>query len=612
MAANRIDMRFGPPGVERIDNPDGSIILRSPQSLGVVPRTMTDRLDHWAAVAPDRIFMAQRDATGQWCKITYAGAQALSRNIAQSLLQRPLSAERPIAILSGNGLEHALLSFGAMYAGVPFAAISPAYALISSDFAKLCAILSLLTPGLVFAVNGTQMARAIEIAVPKDAELVVLEQPPDGRACTSLEALWSTPATSAVDDAHARLGPDTIAKFLFTSGSTGTPKGVINTQRMLTTNQVMIAQAFPSFVEEPPVIVDWLPWSHTFGGNHDTNIVLMNGGTMWIDDGKPLPGAIEETVKNLREIAPTIYFNVPKGFEMLLPYLRAEPALREKLFSRLQCFFYAGAALPPHVTAEFEKMSLEVTGRRIPVVTSLGSTETAPSAMSVTQKAIGPGVVGVPNAGVEFKLVPNSGKLEARVKGPLVTPGYWRQPEMTKATFDADGYYMLGDAFRFADPNDPEKGLLFDGRVVEDFKLKSGTWVSVGPMKARFVAHFAPYVREVVIAGHDRDDVSGLVIPDVDAIRPLAASLDPKANAADVLGHPAVRARFKELLAAFNKDAGGSSNRIARLILMDAPPSIDTGELTDQGSINQRAVLANRTSIVEELYAAAASARIIR
>jgi feruloyl-CoA synthase len=609
--SKKVPLRFGPSEVALKRNSDGTIYVRSTQELGPYPRSMTDRLDHWAAATPERVFLAQRDASGKWCEITYAGARALARNIAQGLIDRGLSSEKPIAVLSGNGLEHALLGLGAMYAGVPFASISPAYSLLATDFGKLRAILELLSPGMVFAINGSPFQRAIDAVVPQTTELVVLESPPKSRKSTALEALWSTPATAAVDAAHAKVGPDTIAKLLFTSGSTGSPKGVINTQRMMTSNQAMIAKAFPSFAETPPVVLDWLPWSHTFGGNHNFNLVLMHGGTLYIDDGKPLPGAFEETVRNLREIAPTVYFNVPKGFEMLLPYLRGEPELRKMLFSRLQCFFYAGAALPPHVAAEIEKIALETTGEKIPMVTSLGSTETAPSATSVNAKARDPGVIGNPNAGVDLKLVPNAGKLEVRLKGPLITPGYWRQPELTKAAFDKEGYYLLGDAFRFADEKDPEKGFIFDGRVAEDFKLATGTWVSVGPMKAKFVSLFAPYVRELVVAGHDRDDVTGLVIPDIDACRELAKGLDAKAGAAEVLAHAGVREAFARLLADFNKDAAGSSGRIKRLLLMDVPPSIDTGEMTDKGSINQRAVLANRKALVEELYAEKASARVI-
>ena len=603
MSAPRIQMRFGPPEVEVVRNADGSMIVRSPHALGPYPRAMTDRLDHWSAAAPDRVFLVQRDASGKWCEITYSGARALARNIAQGIIDRGLSAERPVAILSGNGLEHALVGLGAMYAGVPYASISPAYSLIASDLAKLRGIIELLTPGLVFTTSGRQFARAIEAAVPADVELVCLDEPPTNRPATSLATVWSTPASPAVDAAHAMVGPDTIAKLLFTSGSTGQPKGVINTQRMLTANQVMLETAFPSFGETPPVLVDWLPWSHTFGANHNFNLVLMHGGTLHIDDGKPLPGAIEQTVQNLREIAPTIYFNVPKGFEMLLPYLKAEPELRTRFFSRLQCVFFAGAALPAHIWEAYEQLALETTGEPIPMVTSLGSTETAPAALSVTAKARQPGVIGVPNAGSEIKLVPNAGKLEARLKGANITPGYWRQPELTAKSFDGEGYYLLGDALRFADERDPEMGFVFDGRVAEDFKLKTGTWVSVGPLRGRFIAHFAPYVRDVVIAGHDCDEIGALVIPDLDACRSLAADLDALSPAPAILGHAGVRAKLGGLLAAFNRDAGGSSGRVARLVLMATPPSLDTGEMTDKGSINQRAVLGHRASLVMELYA---------
>ena len=602
---------FGPSDVTVVRDHDGSVIVRSPHALGSYPRTMTDRLDHWAAAAPERVLLAQRDAGGTWCEITYAGARALSRNIAQALLDRGLSAERPVAILSGNSLEHALVGLGAMYAGVPYASISPAYSLMSTDFAKLRGIIELLTPGLVLAIDGTAFGRAIAAVVPAHTELVVLEAPPPDRPATRLSQLWSAPATTAVDAAHAAVGPDTIAKILFTSGSTGNPKGVINTQRMLCANQAMIAAAYPCLRDVAPITVDWLPWSHTFGANHNLGLVLMHGGTLYIDDGKPLPGAIEETVRNLREIAPTVYFNVPKGFEMLLPYLRAEPELRHKLFSRLQFLFFAGAALPPHIGAELEQMALETTGARIPMATSLGSTETAPSAMSVTHKARGPAVIGIPNSGVELKLVPSAGKLEALFKGPLITPGYWRQPELTAAAFDADGYYRIGDALRFVDEADPEKGLLFDGRVAEDFKLKTGTWVSVGPLRGRFISHFAPLVRDVVIAGHDRDEIGALVIPDVEACRELAGISSGATTPATVLEHDAVRQRFATLLAAFNVDAAGSSGRVTRLIAMADPPALDTGELTDKGSINQRAVLTNRKSVVEELFSDTLSPRVI-
>ena len=517
----RMELTFGPPDVIVERRPDGALLARSPHPLGSYPRAVTDWLDHWAGVAPDRVFLAEREGEA-WRKLTYAEAREAARSIAQGLIDRGLSVDRPVAILSGNSVDHALVGLGAMIAGVPYAPVSTPYSLIAKDFAKLKTIIALLTPGLVFVSDGAPFAAAVDAAVPRDVEVVARVNPPASRPSATLASVLAKPAGPEVDAAQAKVGPDTIAKLLFTSGSTGTPKGVINTHRMMTSNQAMLRGVNPSYGAEPPVLIDWLPWSHTFGGNNNFNLVLANGGSYFIDDGRPLPGLIEATVRNLREISPTVYYNVPRGFEMLLPALQADRELRLSLFSRLQAFCYAGAALSPHVRAEFERLGLETLGEVVPMLTSFGSTETGPSAISVTDRAREPGVVGIPNPGVEVKLVPNAGKLEARLKSPSITPGYWRQPELTEAAFDEEGYYLLGDALRFADERDPERGFIFDGRVAEDFKLATGTWVSVGPLRAKFVAHCAPYVSDVVVAGHDRDDAVALVIPNVMACRELA------------------------------------------------------------------------------------------
>ena len=606
----RTKLTFGPPEVIVDRRPDGAMVARSPHPLGSYPRAATDWLDHWAKVAPERIFLAERErADGSWRKVTYAEARGASRSIAQALIDRKLSVERPVAILSGNSVDHALIGLGAMIAGVPYAPVSAPYSLIAKDFAKLKAIIARLTPGLAFVDDGVPFAAALNAAVPGDVEIVAKANPPPTRRATTFDAILATTATADVDRAQAKVGPDTIAKLLFTSGSTGTPKGVINTHRMMTSNQAMLRGVNPSYAAEPPVLIDWLPWSHTFGGNNNFNLVLSNGGSFFIDEGRPLPGAIEATVRNLREISPTVYYNVPRGFEMLLPYLEADKELRRSLFARLQAFCYAGAALSPHVREGYERLGLEMVGEIVPMVTSFGSTETGPSAISVTERAREPGVVGIPNPGVEVKLVPNAGKLEALVKSPSVTPGYWREPKLTEAAFDDEGFYRIGDALRFADEDDPERGFLFDGRVAEDFKLATGTWVSVGPLRAKFVAHCAPYVTDVVVAGHDRDDAAALVIPNLAACRELA---HPQAGApAEILGCQSVRETFARLLKTFNAGAGGSSGRFARLILMDDPPSLDTGEMTDKGSVNQRAVLSRRAAMVEELYAPTPSARVI-
>jgi len=604
-------VNYGRAETELTRLPDGTILMRSPEQLESYPEKLTEKIEHWAKVAPERSFMAQRDARGEWRRLSYADLQRQVRAIGQALLDRGLSAERPVAILSDNDLEHVLLALAAQYVGVPSAAISPAYSLVSSDHAKLKHVLGLLKPGLVFAADGARYAAAINAAVPSDVEVVVTANPLPGRPATPFTALVQTTPTESVDRAHAAVTPDTVAKFLFTSGSTGMPKGVINTQRMLCSNQQMILQSLPVFGEEPPVFIDWLPWNHTFGGNHNIGITLYNGGSLYIDDGKPVPALVERTVRNLREIAPTVYFNVPKGFEMLVPYLREDRGLRETFFSRLKMIFFSGAALPQHVWTALEDLAVETIGMRIPIISGLGATETAPFAVCANWPVDRSGIIGLPVPGLDLKLVPNGSKLEVRVRGPNITPGYWRMPDVSAKSFDEDGYYKMGDAARFIDPAKPEKGLMFDGRISEDFKLTSGTWVSVGPLRAKFIAHFAPYVRDVVIAGHDRADLAGLVIVDLDNCRALCPDLPADAGIAQIVHDPRVRARFKELVESYGRQATGSSTRIERIVLLDELPSLDVGEVTDKGSINQRAVLDHRAALVEDLYAATPSSRVI-
>lgn len=589
---------------------DGSIHIRSPHKLDAYPAKITERLAHWADAAPDRVFIAQRRPTGEWRQLTYFETLVQVQAIAQALLDRKLSAERPIAILSGNDIEHALLALAAMFAGIPYAPISVPYSLMSGDFGKLKSIMEALTPGLVYASDGSPFARAIDAAVPDDAEVVTAFNPPGFRPVTLFADLMVTEPTERVEAAHAAVGPDTIAKILFTSGSTGQPKGVINTHRMMAANQAQIRIGLRFLGDEPPVIVDWLPWNHTFGSNHNFNMVLDNGGSLYIDEGKPLPGAIAATARNLKEIAPTIYFNVPKGFEALLPHLRDDEGLRKNFFSKLKVMFYAGAGLQQFVWDELQQMSVATTGERIIFLSSIGSTETAPAALACTWDFGRPGNIGLPLAGVDLKLVPSEGKLEARLKGPNITPGYWRRPDLTADAFDDQGFYKIGDALKFVDENDPGKGLLFDGRLAEDFKLASGTWVSTGALRGQFVDHCAPLVRDAVIAGADRDDIAVLVFPDIAACGRLAG-LPADAKPADVLANDKVRGEFQQRLTALAKQSQGSSTRICRAILMDEPPSLDAGEATDKGSINQRAVLGRRTALVEELYAKPFSARVI-
>lgn len=588
----------------------GVIHIRAAQELGRYHDKLTQPLEHWAKTAPDRLFLAQRDTQGEWRKLTYAEALSSVQRIGAALLRRGLSAEKPIVILSGNDIEHALLALAAMYVGIPYAPISPAYSLMSSDFGKLRVIINLLTPGLVFANDGGPFGPALYETVSDGIELVVARNPLGDRQTTLFSDLLGMEDAEGVATAHANVTPDSIAKFLFTSGSTGSPKAVINTHRMLCSNQAMLASGFAFVADEPPVVVDWLPWSHTFGSNHNFNMVLTYGGSLYIDDGNPTPPGVPKTARNLREIAPTIYFNVPKGYEALITHFRADDALRRNFFSRLKVLFYAGAGLNQATWDELTRLAVETTGERIIFLSSLGSTETAPLALACSWDFDQPGNIGLPAPGVELKLVPNEGKLEARLRGPHITPGYWRQDHLTREAFDEEGFYRIGDALKFVDPSDPGKGLLFDGRIAEDFKLSTGTWVSVGPLRARFVDHFAPYVRDAVFAGADRDDIAALVFPDMEACRKLGG-LGSDASPAEIVDALPVRARFAELLAKLAAASPGSSTRVERAILMAEPPSMDKGEMTDKGSINQRAVLKTRAALVDELYAMPLSSRAI-
>jgi feruloyl-CoA synthase len=604
------NISFSDPAVSIERKDDGTIYLRPKTALVDYPVRITDRLHHWARVTPDQVFMAERVAGGGWRKLTYAELHLASRRIASALLDRRLSAEKPVMILSGNSIDHALIAFGALYAGIPFCPVSSAFSLISKDYSKLAYVIKLLTPGLIFADDAGKFADALAANVPRGVEIAASTGAVAGRDVTKLGELLTTPLHANLDTAHSAIGPDSIAKFLLTSGSTGNPKAVINTQRMICANQVMIRETLAFLKDEPPVIVDWLPWNHTFGGNHNIGLTLYNGGSMYLDQGKPMPDRIEETVKNLREISPTVYFNVPKGYESLLPYLRDDANLRDKFFARLHAMFFSGAALSPFIWNNLDELSVRSTGARVPMLTGLGATETSPFFMSVNPLTSRSGHVGLPVPGNDAKLVPVNGKLEVRAKGPNVTPGYWRQPELTKAAFDAEGFYKFGDALKPAMADDLDAGFDFDGRIAEDFKLASGTWVSVGPLRARFIAATAPLVRDVVIAGINRDELSALVILDLDGCRlvnPKLAVDNIAAAANDAAVRAAFRERFEKLLAG----ATGSSTRITRAILLEGPLSIDRGEVTDKGSINQRAVLEYRSALVEVLYATPSSARVI-
>ncbi|HEY4085187.1 MAG TPA: feruloyl-CoA synthase, partial [Bryobacteraceae bacterium] len=503
-----------------------------------------------------------------------------ARAIAQSMIDRGLSFERPIAILSGNSLEHGLLALGAMYAGVMYAPIAPAYSLAVQQFDTLRYLWESFRPALVFADDRARFQRALS-AMPLDGVEVVDSE--------SFAALKSSETTAAVDAAHARVTPDTVAKILFTSGSTGRPKGVITTQRMLCSNQEMIRASMQFLADEPPVLCDWLPWNHTFGGSHNFGIALYNGGSLYIDDGRPTAQGFDETARNLREIATSAYFNVPKGFEMLVQRMRHDETLRRTFFSKVRVLFYAAAGLSQHIWDELQEHAVAACGEKILMMTGLGATESAPAALFTGIEGAASGLIGLPLPGVELKLAPVGEKLEARFRGPLITPGFWRDEELTRASFDEEGFYRMGDAVKFADPDDRLRGFRFDGRLNEDFKLSTGTWVSAGPLRMKLLAHFGSLVQDVVLVGPDRDYLTAMIVP----------------------GAGASAEHIRRALSALARTATGSSTQIRRAAILTEPPSIEAGEMTDKGSLNQRAIRENRAALAAAMYADSPPAHVI-
>jgi feruloyl-CoA synthase len=576
---------------------DGSTLVRSTEALLPFPLRFTDRLEQWAQQVPDRTFVAKRERGGEWRRISYAQMLVRAQAVGQSLLDLGLSVERPLAILSGNDIEHLTLALGALWAGVPYVPVSTAYSLVSQDYGKLRHILGAVTPGLVFASDASY-AKAIEATLPGDVTRIVGER--------EFDHLLATTPDATLAAAHALVGPDTIAKLLFTSGSTKDPKGVMTTHRMMCANQQMIRQCLGFLADEPPVLVDWLPWNHVFGGSHNVGIALYNGGTLYIDDGKPTPSGMRETLRNLREISPTIYFNVPKGLEEIATAMDSDTLLRDTLFKRCKAIMFAGAALSQPVWDKLHAHAEAAVGERVRIITGLGMTETAPSCTFAVGTAVASGHIGLPVPGVEAKLVPVDGKLEIRFRGPNVMPGYWRAPEQSAAAFDDEGFYRTGDAVKWIAAANPQRGLLFDGRTAEDFKLSTGTFVSVGPLRAKIIQAADPCVQDAVITGLNRDEVGALLFPRADECRRLAG-LPADTLLPEVLHHAAVRAFFQALANRLWRESTGSANRVARLHVLAEPPSIDKGEVTDKGSINQRAVLAHRDALVTALYEGAAS-----
>ncbi|MET0443600.1 MAG: feruloyl-CoA synthase, partial [Pseudorhodoplanes sp.] len=558
-------------------------------------RCIGDWLEHWARQAPDRVFLGERaTADRPWSTVTYREALRQVRSIASWILAEGLSAHRPLVILSDNSIDHALLALGAQHVGVPSAAVSQAYSLMSKDFDKLKDIIRLLQPGAIYVSGTKPFAGALAAIRPLHTAKIISGADADGDALTFRE-IAATPETASVERAFAAVTSDTIAKFLFTSGSTGTPKAVINTQRMLTSSQQAKAQTW-TFLDRPRddlVFLDWLPWSHTFGANHNFNLVLRNGGTLYIDGGKPAPGLFATSLANLRSVVPTVYFNVPRGFDMLIAALRSDDELCRKFFGEVKFVFYAAAALPQNLWDALNELSIKTVGRALPMVSAWGSTETAPLATDCHFQATRSGNIGVPVPGTELKLVASGDKLEVRVRGPNVTPGYWKAPELTAQAFDEEGFYRIGDAVKFADPDRPELGLFFDGRVAEDFKLNSGTWVSVGTLRLAGIAALAPLAQDIVVTGHGSDEVRFLVFPNVAACRAMAG-LPESADINAVIGHEIIRTAIGQGLAKLKAESGNSSGHATRALLLAEPASVDGGEITDKGYINQRAVLTRR------------------
>jgi feruloyl-CoA synthase len=602
---------FATPEVNHELRPDGSMVLRSARRLGPVPCSIGALLERWAAAEPGRTFLAERTATGAWRHLTYEAAAQAANAIGQALLDRDLGPGHPLMILAENGIDHGLMMLGAMHVGVPVVPVSTAYARLSQDYGKLRHIFALVEPGLIYVDDAERYTKALQAIGADRLEIVASRGHLPTKRTTAITSLTELRPTPAVDAAFARVGPETVAKILFTSGSTGQPKGVINTQGMMCANQESVAAAWTFLSDHQPVIVDWLPWNHTFGGNHNFNMMLRHGGSLYIDEGKPVPALMGRTVANLREVSPTIYFNVPRGYAALTDHLEQDEVLRQKFFARLDLLFYAAAALPQSLWDRLEALGASARGRKVPFIASWGLTETAPMVTIVHYPIDRPGNIGVPGPGMSVKLAPVGDKLEIRVKGPNVTPGYFKAPDLTSRAFDEEGWLETGDAVRLADAANPAAGLLFDGRTAENFKLSSGTWVNVGMLRTAAIAAGAPAIEDAVVTGHDRDEIGLLIFPSLAGLKSLCPELESECKVEDLIAHPAVRRALANGLAQHNSTAQGSSTRIARCLLLTEPPSIDANEITDKGYLNQRAILTTRAALVERLHATPAFADVI-
>ena len=587
---------LAPRAVERSERPGGGFVLRSPEPLMPYARCVGEWLERWAAETPDAPAFAEPAPAGGWTVLSWSELRRRVGATAQALLDLGLPADRPVVVLSDNSLDHLVLALAAMHVGRAACPVSSSYCrLAGGEFSRIHGILETLQPALVYASDAKTYAPALADA-RLESVVVFSVGAETHRGAIPFARLLATAETPAVRQAFEAITPDTHAKYLLTSGSTGHPKVVINTHRMLCANQQMIAQTLRFLDREKPVLLEWLPWSHTFGANHNTHIVLRTGGTLYIDDGRPLPGLIDKTIAHLREVQPTLFFNVPRGYDMMLPALEADLGLARRFFEKLRMLFYAGAGMPEATWKRIEALAAKVRSEPLWLTTSWGSTETSPAITYAHWKLERPGVIGLPMPGIELKFVPNAGKLEMRVRGPSIFPGYRGNDQATREAFDEEGFYRIGDAGALVDPDDALQGVMFDGRVAEDFKLTSGTWVSVGTLRLKLVTALAPLAQDAVITGHDRDDIGALVFL-TDAARALPAE--------------ALRARIGAALAALRAAGGGSSQTPARVLTLPDAPSMAAGEITDKGYINQRLTLQRRAADVAALYAEPADPRVI-
>ncbi len=597
-----MDLRLARRALELEKRGAGVSVLSSSEPLAPYPDQLGVVLRERAEAHPDRTFLGQRNRDGLWREVTYADFRRRTDSVSQWLLNNGHGADRPVCCLSENGINFAQLKMGAMQVGIPFMPVSPAYSLMSQDFAKVKYVFDKFDPSLIYVDHLSLFAKALSSVDLSGRHVVADAATGEVGNVTEFHMLNSEPVTPQVDAAFDAVTPDNIAKILLTSGSTGFPKGVINTQRMMCASMAQTEQCWPFLKDRPPVLCDWLPWNHTFGGNFCFNTVLWHGGTFWIDEGKPVPGKFDATLRNLHDINISVLMNVPRAFDVLLPELEKDDAFAQHVFEDLDAIFYAGAGLPQSLWDRLEALAIKVCGRRVPILTSLGSTETGPPALLLHWTSDVTGSVGLPMPGLEAKLVPSGDKTEVRFKGPNVTPGYYNDPEKTAESFDEEGFYKIGDAVRWADENDPEQGLIFDGRVAENFKLLSGTWVAAGMLRLSLLSAAAPILQDAAVTGHDRMEVGMLAFPNFVGCKQVIGPEAEKMSPEEIIRHPVVHEQLRSKLAAYNAENKGSSTSIGRVLLMVEPPNIDAGEITDKGYLNQRAILARRDELVQRLY----------